>query len=586
MPGMLSVIPKRVAEIYPQYRAFQAEQHERVSLAARVHWERLRGRFESPDDAQPGLCINLLCFPPSYLRVFITQFHPEGIRRLHQDDGLQQAIAHAYWQTVWAGDAIRRQQGDTEPVAFLPVHRRLYQADSPRWGRIHQIGPGRAIIGTENWAWWVLSHAVQQGRLSYHTEHGFKMDEPLKPDLRRLLDRVFVDRFIGQNRALRGRVPVKKIVPVAGSHLLTRLAGGEARHFAADALLAEKRPLAATNSLFFLNFPEEYLSLWDAMNDPVGLLIDHAKMFQLPLMARGTLLVDNRNRSRLAVVSMQDIRMRLPWEKDWRGPGTRRPMPVDAPDLAGKETVLFTPAYLAGLPPQERRTPVGEVVDLVIVFGRIVEVKAGGQSSIPNSGFVLSMPAATLEYDAALRRIAQYGPVTQFALDHQKFNLETVRTALSVGPILLHGNRLISEDYFHRGAGEEQFEPCRREGENLQTCGLPPSRFPHDVTATRAPRTILGIRPDGDLVLAVIDGRVEHHSVGMTLKEAARFLKTLGCHDGLNLDGGGSSIMYVHPSSQIEPVAEGLQPGIVNLPSDHGHQERLMPAPLWILAEG
>jgi hypothetical protein len=74
---------------------------------------------------------------------------------------------------------------------------------------------------------------------------------------------------------------------------------------------------------------------------------------------------------------------------------------------------------------------------------------------------------------------------------------------------------------------------------------------------TRNPRTALGLSKDGrTLWLMVVDGRQSKLSVGMTCAELGDELKGLGAYDGLNLDGGGSSTMYI----------SGL--GVVNSPSD------------------
>lgn len=60
----------------------------------------------------------------------------------------------------------------------------------------------------------------------------------------------------------------------------------------------------------------------------------------------------------------------------------------------------------------------------------------------------------------------------------------------------------------------------------------------------RNPRTAIGYTKDNDLILVAVDGR-EHSSIGLTLTELAYFMKSLGCTNAINLDGGGSTVMYV-----------------------------------------
>lgn len=61
----------------------------------------------------------------------------------------------------------------------------------------------------------------------------------------------------------------------------------------------------------------------------------------------------------------------------------------------------------------------------------------------------------------------------------------------------------------------------------------------------RHPRTAIGRTADGRLLWLTIDGRTEP-AAGTSHEETARILQALGCRDALNLDGGGSSTLWVH----------------------------------------
>lgn len=83
-----------------------------------------------------------------------------------------------------------------------------------------------------------------------------------------------------------------------------------------------------------------------------------------------------------------------------------------------------------------------------------------------------------------------------------------------------------------------------------------PSLDAFDSANLRHPRSSVGVSQDGKkVILIVVDGR-QAHSHGMTLYELARMFVELGADRALNLDGGGSSAMFV--------AEEG---GIVNSPS-------------------
>lgn len=77
-------------------------------------------------------------------------------------------------------------------------------------------------------------------------------------------------------------------------------------------------------------------------------------------------------------------------------------------------------------------------------------------------------------------------------------------------------------------------------------------------------RTALGIKPDGTTVLLVADGRFKHRAEGLSLPELQRVMRWLGCSKAINLDGGGSSTLY---------VKDRPYNGVVNYPSDNNRYD-------------
>ena len=57
------------------------------------------------------------------------------------------------------------------------------------------------------------------------------------------------------------------------------------------------------------------------------------------------------------------------------------------------------------------------------------------------------------------------------------------------------------------------------------------------------PRTTIGFKADGSIVLYVVDGRQPTFSVGLTDLACAQYMKSLGCVAAIRMDGGGSSTM-------------------------------------------
>lgn len=72
----------------------------------------------------------------------------------------------------------------------------------------------------------------------------------------------------------------------------------------------------------------------------------------------------------------------------------------------------------------------------------------------------------------------------------------------------------------------------------------------------RHPRTAIGKKPDGTILLVVVDGRSKGNAEGMSIFELQKVMGWLGCESALNLDGGGSSAL----------VVGGV---VVNCPSDN-----------------
>lgn len=73
------------------------------------------------------------------------------------------------------------------------------------------------------------------------------------------------------------------------------------------------------------------------------------------------------------------------------------------------------------------------------------------------------------------------------------------------------------------------------------------------------PRTAVGVSRNGRyLIVVIIDGRQPGYSLGATMDEVADWLRRFGAYDGLNLDGGGSTVLV---------RAEGEKAVVLNRPS-------------------
>ncbi|MCQ2483717.1 MAG: phosphodiester glycosidase family protein [Clostridia bacterium] len=67
----------------------------------------------------------------------------------------------------------------------------------------------------------------------------------------------------------------------------------------------------------------------------------------------------------------------------------------------------------------------------------------------------------------------------------------------------------------------------------------------------RHPRTAAGLTKDGKILLLVVDGRIPDYSNGATLVDLADFMISRGADRALNLDGGGSSVIYTKRGAEF-----------------------------------
>jgi hypothetical protein len=158
-------------------------------------------------------------------------------------------------------------------------------------------------------------------------------------------------------------------------------------------------------------------------------------------------------------------------------------------------------------------------VEAVVSHGVITSLRYGGNSRIPKGGYVLSGSgdaASFLKAVAAPGARPAVDPTMQ--ADSRLLRRGSYQSIVGGGPSLVRAGRARVR------AAAEGFTP---------------------IFAARNPRTLAGVRPNGQVLLVTIDGRNRRWSVGVTLWQAARVMRALGARNALNLDGGGSTTMVV-----------------------------------------
>lgn len=81
-----------------------------------------------------------------------------------------------------------------------------------------------------------------------------------------------------------------------------------------------------------------------------------------------------------------------------------------------------------------------------------------------------------------------------------------------------------------------------------------------------APRTAIGQRQDGIVIMAVINGRGKNGSIGIDMVGLTDLMSRYGCYNAANMDGGSSSALVVKGKVTNSPCAGGEE-GLRNIPT-------------------
>lgn len=76
----------------------------------------------------------------------------------------------------------------------------------------------------------------------------------------------------------------------------------------------------------------------------------------------------------------------------------------------------------------------------------------------------------------------------------------------------------------------------------------------------RHPRSAIYIKADGTVVFITVDGRSEGNAAGVSIPELAFLIRILGGKEAINLDGGGSTTLWLKGAPEN---------GVLNYPSDN-----------------
>jgi hypothetical protein len=272
---------------------------------------------------------------------------------------------------------------------------------------------------------------------------------------------------------------------------------------------------------------------------PTGMLMQGRVLQSQPYRFRSSVGIGADGRLNVARVSFYGY---------WQGLGQRRPLTgLNQPPRADG-TSLFTPAWGAATPripgvaeavlqPFPPAVPGGELT------GAVTVQRTGGGTPIPRNGAVLF--ARGSQVSKLLQEAPVGTPVATRLILSPDWLAAGVTDAIGGGPLIVRNGK-----------------PIWAAGEGFLPTQLGP----------RNPRTAVGQRRDGKIIMLAVDGRRRGYSVGVTNFELAQAMVRLGAVTASALDSGGSSTM-------------AFDGKLLNRPSDPGG-ERLVSDALAVVYTG
>lgn len=187
---------------------------------------------------------------------------------------------------------------------------------------------------------------------------------------------------------------------------------------------------------------------------------------------------------------------------------------INQPRMLSTHTIVYTPDWGEYSPPSPKYGK-----QLVISNGKLIKASYTS-NKIPENGFVIVGSQKNLDT----------------IIKAKKFKLD-----LKINPEWRDVNHIIGGGPYLVKNGDVYVDMT---AQKLEAIG------------GRNPRTAIGYTRDNNLIMLTADGR-EGASIGLTLIELANLMKEFGCVNAMNLDGGGSTVMYIKGKVVNKPAVQG-----------------------------
>ncbi|AZV42675.1 phosphodiester glycosidase family protein [Peribacillus asahii] len=202
------------------------------------------------------------------------------------------------------------------------------------------------------------------------------------------------------------------------------------------------------------------------------------------------------------------------------------------------ELVQYRPIY-------GTRTPAGKGTEVVLDSkGTVIKIRNSRGQAIPAKGSIIAGIGEAAEW------LKKHAVIGEKLMISTKVMSNQIPISLTKETHIVNGGPLLLKN-------QQYMITAKKEGFAHS------DKFFYKFGIKRNPRTLVGIKPNGNILLVVVDGRNEQVSVGLSFGESAMLMKALGAQDALNLDGGGSTTMAIngkvvnHPSDAAGERAVG-----------------------------
>jgi len=285
-------------------------------------------------------------------------------------------------------------------------------------------------------------------------------------------------------------------------------------------------PGMVCNSNFFVMDVLDTDSPYDLFGTPYGMIVRNGIMSQPPVNHREALVVDMDGEPSIVRPDIRDITVMI----------------------QGKEFRHGVNCTMFGRP-DTRTTPQEEGLDIIVVGEEVVAFHEGGNVRVPAAGFVMH----TTE---KLEKV--HSPVVYLGQDNILFAVQVGSSSVKNGVLM---------DHFESPFYDYKKDPVP----------YPPTLYPLDYAKDRAPRMALCSDRDGNPVIIWAEGpsklgyRFGEESCGASQLELGKYCLSIGMVNALNLDGGGSSEIFIdgklqmHVSDRFEDNSDAERPAPMGL---------------------